>query len=111
MAQEEGMVEAGAESQAAAYVRPTTRLLMQKVADEMVLLDLDGGLYYGLDPVATRMFELACELPDAAGIVSRLAKEYDAPPSVLRDDLEALLEEMAAAGLVERRGAGGSAGQ
>ncbi len=96
------MVDETTQAETEAYVRPSDKLLVQKVADEMVLLDLERGLYYGLDAVATRMFELACQLPDAAQVVSQLAEEYDAPPSVLDEDLEALLADMAAAGLILR---------
>lgn len=84
------------------YIRPAERLLAQKVQDEMVMLDLERGVYYGLDPVGTRMFELACQLPSAAQVVAVLRTEFDAPAAVLEHDLESFLDELAAAGLIER---------
>jgi hypothetical protein len=84
------------------YVRVADGVLTQTVTDEMVLLDLDSGFYFGLDAVATRMFELACELPDADSVVEQLETEFDAERPVLREDLEAFLGQLVEKGLVVR---------
>jgi hypothetical protein len=86
------------------YVRAADGVLTQRITGELVLLDLHRGLYYGLDAVGARMFELSCELPDADSVVARLAAEFEAEPPVLHGDLEALLGEMAERGLLVREG-------
>lgn len=86
------------------YVSVPEGVLLQHVADETVLLHLESGVYYGLEPVGTRMLDLSCELPDADAIVAELLAEYDATAEVLRRDLEGLLVDLADKGLVERHG-------
>ena len=54
-------------------------VLAQEVGDEVVLLDLAGERYFGLDPVGTRIWAL---LPDAASlgaVLDNLCAEFDAP--------------------------------
>jgi hypothetical protein len=84
------------------YVRVPEGVLLQHVADEIVLLHLESGVYYGLDPVGTRMLDLACELGGADAVVSTLLEEYETTAEVLERDLERLLGELVENGLVER---------
>lgn len=77
-------------------------VLVQHVADETVLLHLDRGMYYGLDPVGTRMLDLACALPDAEAVVAAVVAEYDTTADVAAGDLERLLDDLVAQGLVAR---------
>ena len=77
-------------------------VLVQHVEGETVLLHLTSGQYYALDPVGTRMLDLACALPDAPSVVETLGQEYDATPDVLAADLERLLGELAENGLIVR---------
>jgi hypothetical protein len=72
------------------------------VAGETVLLDLHSGVYYGLDAVGTRMWNLLMErrtLDDVCGV---MAGEYDVAPDVLRRDLIDLLRDLVERGLVVR---------
>lgn len=94
------------ESATAGYVRVPEGVLCQHVADEMVLLHLESGVYYGLEPIGTRMLDLACELPQVEEVVSQLANEYDATIEVLERDLERLMDELESKGLIERSGVG-----
>ena len=77
-------------------------VVVQKVGDETVLLNLDSGHYYGLDPVGTRMLELVRELSETTAVVSRLAQEYEAEADVLEKDLSELLGKLESNGLVRR---------
>jgi len=77
-------------------------VLLQHVADETVLLHLESGVYFGLDPVGTRMLDLACELADVGAITDQLVTEYDTTSEVLHRDLERLLADMTEKGLVVR---------
>lgn len=72
------------------------------VAGETVLLDLHSGVYYGLDAIGTRMWNLLMErrtLEEACGV---MGGEYDVAPDVLRRDLLALLRDLLERGLVVR---------
>ncbi len=94
------------QSASAGYVSVPEGVLCQHVADEMVLLHLESGVYYGLEPIGTRMLDLACELPGLDEVVRQLASEYDAAHEVLAHDLEKLMDELESKGLIERKEAG-----
>jgi hypothetical protein len=77
-------------------------VVVQKVADEMVVLDLESGRYFGLNPTGARMFELlkTCGEPDT--VVRLLLEEYDASVEQLDQDLADLVRQLEEHGLVRR---------
>ena len=82
--------------------------LSSDLSGEAVVLDLGEGIYYGLDEVGARIWELVKE-PRAVGDVrDRLLAEYDVERDRCEQDVIALVSELAENGLVEVR-AGGSA--
>ena len=81
-------------------VRPADGVLFRKVEGEAVLLHLDGGIYFGLDPVGVRVWELYGECEDLRGVLQRMSDEYDAPRDDLQRDLLALTAELIAERLV-----------
>jgi hypothetical protein len=69
-----------------------------RVGDELAILDLDRSVYFGLDAVGARIWELL-EKPTALGAVLKtLVTEFDVDEGTARDDLLALVDE-----LVEKR--------
>ena len=84
------------------YVMPS-QVLRSDVDGQMVLLDLASETYFGLDEVGAHMVTLLLEQPfDDA--VANLLDIYDGDPLVLRRDLDALVERLVSAGLLERAG-------
>jgi coenzyme PQQ biosynthesis protein PqqD len=76
------------------------RVLVQTADDQMMLLDLDGGMYFALNDVGARVWELCDGTRTVAEISSLLANEYDAPATMIDDDVLELLGELAAEQLV-----------
>jgi hypothetical protein len=77
-------------------------VIHKTVGDEIVLLDLDRGVYYGLDQVGARVWELVeadHTLPD---IIDILLEEYEVTRAELERDVTTLLEQLTARGLIER---------
>ena len=73
------------------------------LGEEVAILDLKVGTYYGLDEVGARVWELIQE-PRAVGDVRDvLLEEYDVAPERCERDLFALLERLAEQGLIEVR--------
>jgi hypothetical protein len=74
--------------------------VLSRVLDgEAVLLDTDGGAYFGLNPVATRAWELiGAAGTTKAALVDALLAEHDVARDVLDRDVEDLL-----AGLAQRK--------
>ena len=68
---------------------------------EAVILNLKNGIYYGLDPVGARIWNLI-QTPTTAGEVrDALVNEYEVEPGRCESDLLALLQKLAAEGLIE----------
>ena len=73
------------------------------IGNQMAILNLKSGIYYGLDSVGSRVWELL-QTPRAAGeIEAAVMAEYDVQPERLRPDLQRLCRELADAGLIEIR--------
>lgn len=70
---------------------------------EAAILDLEAGVYYGLDEVGARIWELIQERRSAREVRDALRAEYDVEPERCERDVLALLQELADAGLVEVR--------
>ena len=73
------------------------------IGDDTVILELRAGVYYGLDRVGTRVWELLREPRTVRDIRDRIVVEFDVDDDHARDDLLVLLGEMADRGLVEVR--------
>ena len=82
-------------------VRPRDGVIAKMVGSEMVLLDYDRGIYYGLNPVGARMWQLMAEGATMEQIVEVLAGEYDVAAATLTGDLAALLRDLEAKELVQ----------
>ena len=75
------------------YKIPETSI-NQKVGDELVILNLESGHYFGLDEVGARMVELIGEHGEVDKVVACMVEEYDASQSQIKADLEDLLKEL-----------------
>ena len=73
------------------------------LGEEMVILNLKKGVYYGLDGVGVRIWHLIQEPRAVNEIRDLLLDEYDVEPECCERDLLALLEELVAEDLVEVR--------
>jgi hypothetical protein len=76
-------------------------VISQEVSGETVLLDLQSENYFGLDEVGTRIWQLIGETGDLEAVYKTLLGEYEVSEERLLRDLDALLGEIAALGLVK----------
>lgn len=75
-------------------------VMIRKVKDGAVLLDMDGGVYYGLDPIGVQIWELICEQRSLISIRKLLLQEYDVSRGKLDTDIRKLMTELLQHGLV-----------
>jgi hypothetical protein len=68
---------------------------------EVAILDLTGGVYYGLDEVGARIWELIQEPIVVDQIQATLVEEYAADRTRIRRDVLAFLQRLADEELVE----------
>jgi hypothetical protein len=69
--------------------------------DTTVLLDVHGGMYYTLNEVGGRVWDLLGDGLTTPAIVERLLQEYDVPLDRLDADVRALVDRLRATKLVE----------
>ena len=77
------------------------QVMSRQVGDETVILDLTSGMYFGLDPVGARIWQLLSEGQQVDAVVSILLNEYEVPEEQLRQDVNSLVSELVSRGLVE----------
>jgi Coenzyme PQQ synthesis protein D (PqqD) len=71
------------------------------LAGEAAILNIKNGVYYGLDPVGARIWNLVQEPRAVAEIQTAITNEYDVEPERCARDLLGLLEKLLAEGLIE----------
>lgn len=76
--------------------------------DETVILHLKDGVYYGLDPVGSRIWNLLQEPRTVQDIRNIILNEYDVDPQRCEQDLLHLLKKLANRGLIEVKDGAGS---
>ncbi|MFM2045541.1 MAG: coenzyme synthesis protein [Pseudomonadota bacterium] len=77
-----------------------TDLLSTEVDGEAVMMDVESGLYFTLDPVGTRIWKGLAEPVEVAALCRVLEQEYDAPLPVIERDVLALMQDLAARNLI-----------
>lgn len=82
-------------------IRRSQRQTSCDLGDERVLLNVASGVYYGLDPIGSRVWELL-EVPRSVGhLTESLQAEYAVDAATCESDLVALLERLLVEGLIE----------
>jgi hypothetical protein len=84
-----------------ATVRASADQISCDLAGESVVLSLKNSLYYALDPVGTRIWELLQEPRTVASIRDVILEEYDVEAGRCESDLINLLGDLDAQGLIE----------
>jgi hypothetical protein len=81
-------------------------VLARKLDDEMVLLNLDSGEYFGLNDTGTRVWELLADGRDRDEVVDCLTEEFEVAAEVASSHVATLCDELLRAGLLAEGGAG-----
>lgn len=77
------------------------RVSWRRVDDEIVALDLQTSEYLALNPTARLLWEALVEGSHLDGLVALVRRRYpDAPVEQVRADVQALIDELGARGLV-----------
>ena len=76
-------------------------ILFQELREEVVLLNLETGDYYGLNEIGARAWSLLRESPRLEQILNLLLDTYEVSEEQLTEDLRTFLADMEAHGLVE----------
>lgn len=86
-----------------AIVSQSQGQISSELSGEAVILNLDSGVYYGLNEVGARIWELTQQPCSFERILQALLEEYDVPTEACTQDLTQVLTELQAAQLIEIR--------
>ena len=81
-------------------VRPAPEVVFQWLEEEVVLLNLDSGMYYGLEPVGARIWKLIENPQSLATVIAQVEREFDVEHSRVESDVLGLVGELQKSGLV-----------
>jgi hypothetical protein len=79
---------------------PAPDVVFRDLDGEAVVLDLATGMYFGLDDVGTRMWQLIEQHGTLPEVLDILEQEFDAPIECVEADLREFLDLLVSKGLV-----------
>lgn len=68
---------------------------------EAVILHLENGVYYGLNPVGAHIWDLIQQPLRVSELITTLTQEYDVEPARCQNDVISLLTELSSNQLIE----------
>ncbi len=74
------------------------------LGEESAILNLKNSMYYGINPIGTRIWTLLKEPRSVEDLRDTLLSEYEVDEKLCERDLLDLLEKMKSEGLIEIRG-------
>ncbi|MFW6352516.1 MAG: lasso peptide biosynthesis PqqD family chaperone [Bacteroidota bacterium] len=75
-------------------IQRKTELLCSKMDEEVVMMNIDKGEYYGLDEIGSRIWQILEKPVHFNDIIQTLTDEYDVEETTCRDDVTAFLKEL-----------------
>ena len=86
-------------------VKATSEQVSCPLGEESAILNMKNSVYYGMNQVGTRVWNLLQQPRSVEELRDVLVSEYEVEPGRCEQDLLSLLEKMWNEGLVEVRGA------
>ena len=75
-------------------IRRSDALLSTSLGDDVVMMDVEQGAYYGLEAVAARIWALTEEPLSVGSLCERLVTEYQVSPEQCQQEVLAFLGEL-----------------
>jgi hypothetical protein len=75
-------------------VKISDQVLFQEIEGECVLLNLKNEQYFGLNEIATRMWQLLSINPKTDLALRSLLDEYNVSEEILRNDMAVIIRDM-----------------
>lgn len=83
-----------------ARVRVPQEVVFRNFPKETVVLNLETGLYHGLNPVGGKMLETLAKVGNVSEAATTLAEQFEVPLAELQTDLCGFCEELLERGLL-----------
>jgi len=78
-------------------------VVARQVEEDLVLLDLESGIYFALDPVGARIWALVADGASLAAARDTMLEEFNVEAERLEQDIRALISELEQRKLIEAR--------
>jgi len=75
-------------------------ILAQQINGQLVLLNLENEIYYGLDEVGARMWHFLIAEESIGDAISQMISEYEARPEEIESDMIRLVDKLREKGLL-----------
>jgi hypothetical protein len=85
------------------YIKRNKEVFASEIDDEVVMMHVDTGKYYGMDTVGSRIWELIAEEIQVKEVIGKLMEEYDVEEEQCKKDVLEFLNELYENKLVEVR--------
>ena len=82
-------------------IQLSKEVVWTKLGEEVAILNSETGTYFGLDPVGSRIWCLMADGAAVDEVVSTLLSEYGVDEQRIRNDLQELIDRLAARSLVK----------
>lgn len=76
-------------------------VMARRVGEELVILDLDSGTYFGLDPVGAAIWRLMSEKRSLSEICDEMMNSYEVSRPEIEKDVVDLAQMLVAKGLID----------
>jgi hypothetical protein len=81
-------------------IRIPEDVVFRELQGEAVILNLASSMYFGLDPIGTRIWQLLETHRSLRAVWEAMQQEFDAPGDALQSDLLTLVDELSKNGLL-----------
>lgn len=88
------------DQQSTTTLRVADRVVFRELDGEAVILNLQSGIYFGLDAIGTRVWERIDRHEPVEAVVSALVAEYDVDADRARADVRRLIQQLLDKGLL-----------
>lgn len=75
-------------------IKVASNIVSRKVQDEEVILQLDSGVYYGLNEVGTEIWHMMKSGKSLRQIITQVSRDYEIPSKRITDDLFTLVKDL-----------------
>ena len=76
------------------YIKRNKEIFASEIDDEVVMMNVDTGKYYGMDTVGSRIWELIAEEIQVREVINKLMEEYDVGEEQCEKDVLEFLNEL-----------------
>ncbi len=76
-------------------------MLSAEIGGEAVMMSIENGAYFGLNPIATRIWDLIEQPKTIAELIQTITDEYDVSAEQAADDVQEFVAEMIERGIAQ----------